>query len=326
MVLSAMPGIALCLALAGGSIALEEVATMPATLWALAGGLAMATARMDRFAPGAAFASTTLLRLAVALLGVKLGVVAFAGLGVAVVAATIFAVGITLVGGYVLARATGLSSAHAIMTAGAVAICGASAALAIHAVVSKRDEPPAMAAHTVAVITLLGTLAMVIYPMAARAAGFDDVMIGIVLGGALHEVAHAVGAGYSVSQAAGETATAIKLLRVACLVPAMFAIAFVFRNKLGANATRPRLAPPWFLVAFTALALLSSGGLFPSGVIEAASVASRFLLVAAIAGIGLTTSAGSVRAVGFRPLFAVVLQSGLILCLFVVGLLLGLAA
>jgi uncharacterized integral membrane protein (TIGR00698 family) len=315
--LHAAPGVALCLALAAGSIAIEEVTKLPATICALGLGLAIATARMAGLAPGAAFFSTTLLRLAVALLGAKLSIAAFSSLGLVVVAATVLAVGIALAGGYALARAMGLAPKPAIITAGAVAICGVSAALAIHAVVSRRDDPPVMAAHTIAVISLVGTLAMVIYPMAARVAGFGDVTIGILLGGALHEIAHAVGAGFSVSQTAGEAATAIKLIRVACLLPALLVIALAFRNASGPQASKPNLKSFWFLAAFAVLAFLSSGGVLAPRVIEAASMASRLLLVGAMAGIGLNTPIGGLHALGFRPLFAVLLQSGLVLGLFV---------
>lgn len=72
---------------------------------------------------------------------------------------------------------------------------------------------------TIIGVSALSTIAMVVYPLIARAAGLDPAQAGIFLGGSIHDVAQVVGAGYSMSTQIGDTATVVKLLRVAMLLP-----------------------------------------------------------------------------------------------------------
>ena len=138
----------------------------------------------------------------------------------------------------------GLRPVFGVLSGGAVAICGASAALAIASVLPRHEESERDTILTVVSITALSTLAMILYPIFATSVGLDHVRAGIFIGGTIHDVAQVVGAGYMISPETGDVATYVKLLRVAMLLPAVFAIAFVLaRTGARAHGRARRLCP-----------------------------------------------------------------------------------
>jgi uncharacterized integral membrane protein (TIGR00698 family) len=203
-----------------------------------------------------------------------------------------------------------------------VAICGASAALAIASVLPRGPEHERDTIMTVVAVTTLSTIAMVLYPVLAAAVGFDERTTGIFLGATIHDVAQVVGAGYSVSTPAGDTATLVKLFRVALLLPVVLAISFALQSSVGrpepAEARPPLL--PAFLAGFAALVVVNSMGWLPQGAAQGLQEASRWCLVVAIAALGTRTSLGDLARVGWRPV-AVIVGETLFVGLFVlVGL------
>jgi uncharacterized integral membrane protein (TIGR00698 family) len=176
---------------------------------------------------------------------------------------------------------------------------------------------------TVVAVTALSTIAMVLYPLVAAALGFDEHTTGVFLGATIHDVAQVVGAGYSVSTTAGDTATIVKLFRVAMLLPVVFAIAFAMQRAgivVPGDDTAPPLLPG-FLLAFAVLVGVNSMGWLPAPVTTVLQETSRWCLVAAIAALGTRTSLGDLARVGWRPVTVIVLET-----LFVAGfVLVGLA-
>ena len=122
------------------------------------------------------------------------------------------AVILTILFGVVAARAFGLSRPFGILTAGAVAICGASAALAISSVLPKGENHERDTVFTVIGVTALSTIAMIVYPVIIAFFHLDHAAVGVFLGGTIHDVAQVVGAGFSVSEETGNVATFTKLL------------------------------------------------------------------------------------------------------------------
>jgi uncharacterized integral membrane protein (TIGR00698 family) len=275
-------------------------------LFALLLGLALHFISEDkRCAAGIQFASSTVLRIGVALLGLRLTIDHLVTLGWQTAVALMVAVGLTIALGLLLARMFKVESSLGVLIGGATAICGASAALAISSVLPKNANLERDTTLTVVGVTTLSTMAMVVYPLITQWLGFDAVMAGKFIGATIHDVAQVVGAGYSLSPEAGDAATITKLMRVAFLMPVLVVISLVVRHKMantldsGSVSKTPLL--PWFTVAFVLLMLINSTGWVP-GVIQAgASDMSQAFLVLAIAGVGLKTSLQEVTQLGWRP-------------------------
>jgi len=273
----------------------------PVMLFALLLGIAVNFLSQDpRCQPGLEFASRTILRVGVALLGMRITFDQIQSLGVGVLALTAIAVVLTIASGWLLARSARLEASFGALTGGAVAICGASAALAIAEVLPRGPTHERDTVMTVVVVTALSTIAMIVYPLVTAAVGFDPRGAGVFLGATIHDVAQVVGAGYSISDDAGDTATIVKLFRVALLLPAVLVISFLFRanQQPHANITpRPPLLP-MFLVAFAALVIINSSGWVPQSVNAGLQEASRWCLVTAIAALEPRPRWATLRASG----------------------------
>ena len=163
---------------------------------------------------------------------------------------------------------------------------------------------------TVVAVTALSTIAMVLYPLVAHGFGFDAHTSGVFLGATIHDVAQVVGAGYSVSAEAGDTATIVKLFRVALLLPAVLLISLLFRDAAQATdkSTRPPLLPG-FLVLFAVLVAINSSGWVSPTITSGLQGASRWCLVLAIAALGTRTSLGDLAKVGWKPVGLIVAET-----------------
>ncbi len=290
----------------------------PAMLYALLFGMAFHfLADDERVLPGIRFAGRTVLRIGVALLGLRMTTGDVMALGWPVVALVMAGVTATILVGWGIGRACRLRNDHSVLSAGAVAICGASAALAIASVLPRHPDHERNTILTVAAVTALSTLAMVTYPVLVSYLGFDDLQAGVFLGATIHDVAQVVGAGYIVSDQAGEISTLVKLMRVACLVPVVLIIALVLkRRSKKREANEPLL--PWFLVAFVVLVIVNSLGVIPVVVTDRFAPVSSACLLTAVAALGVRTSLEALVKVGPWPVTAMVLQT-LFLALFVLG-------
>lgn len=282
-------------------------------LFALLLGLALHFISEDeRCLLGIQFASSTVLRLGVALLGLRLTIANVGALGWQTVLALLCSVFLTLLAGLGLAKLLKIEGSLGLLVGGATAICGASAALAIASVLPKYPNLERDTALTVVGITTLSTLAMVTYPLLTHWLGFDALTSGKFIGATIHDVAQVVGAGYSLSPAAGDAATITKLMRVAFLMPVLVIISLSVRGQracqqLGAAPGPKTPLLPWFTVAFVALMLFNSTGWVPPAVQSAASDLSQGFLVLAIAGVGLKTALKDVTQLGWRPVLMLVL-------------------
>jgi uncharacterized integral membrane protein (TIGR00698 family) len=305
------PGWATCVLIALAASFVAALYQGPPMLYALLFGAALhCRSPEDRTAAGVEFCSRTLLRLGVGLLGARITWDQVAGLGWPTVLAVLAAVASTLACGWWGARALRLPWAVGVLAGGATAICGASAALAIGAVLPRAaqgETPNERHALIVAVMaTLLSTAAMVAYPLVARQLQLSPAGAGLFIGGSIHDVAQVVVAGYSISPAAGDAASLVKLLRVSLLVAVVLGVSIACRAPAtpAANLTRPVVLRvgalvPGFLWLFIALAVCNSlGWLQP---LQPRLIAgSHACLMLGVAGLGMKTSFPHLASAGWR--------------------------
>lgn len=245
---------------------------------------------------GVEFAAKKLLRFGVALLGLGITVQQIASAGLGVVFITFAGVGLTIGAGVLLARLCGRSLSFGLLTGGAVAICGASAALAIASVLPKGDANHERdTIFTVIAVTALSTIAMIVYPIIGAALGMSEHAMGVFFGATIHDVAQVVGAGYSVSDDTGATATFVKLLRVALLVPVVVTISLMFGKSRPPGQSLPI---PFFVIGFAALVLIGSAKVIPPAMTATLLELSRWCLITAIAALGMKTSLKKLGEVG----------------------------
>ena len=311
------PGILLSVTVGMAATFISNVYGGPTVLFALLLGMAFNFISAEsRFAPGVALSSRSVLRIGVALLGARITFEQIIGLGWQTMFGVACAVMLTILFGLICASLAGMQRRFGVLTAGAVAICGASAAAAIAAVLPRSLTHDRDTAFTIIGVTALSTLAMVLYPLIAVLFHFSHAQTGVFLGGTIHDVAQVVGAGYSVSQESGDVATIIKLLRVALLVPAVLVISLLSRRiDIPEGGKRPALIP-LFLVAFIAIVLLNSVHLISPSMQTLLGDASRWCIVIAIAALGIKTSLVALGHVGPRAI-ALMLAETVFIALFV---------
>ena len=296
------PGLMACGVVAAAATFLSQHYGAPVMLFALLLGMAMNFLSGEgKCAPGIAFTARELLRVGVALLGLRITAAQVAALGwhpvLLVVASVIITIGVSMLA----ARLLGFQPLFGLLTGGATAICGASAALALSAALPAHEQKERATLFTVIGVSALSTFVMVFYPMLTHWLGYDAPTSGVFLGATIHDVAQVVGAGYSISRETGDVATLVKLMRVGMLLPVIVFAATLTRARSKGTGPRPPLLP-WFAVAFALLVAVNSTGWIPKDVQSFGGDLSRWFLVAAISGIGMKTQLKDLVSVGIKPI------------------------
>lgn len=320
---SFVPGFLVAVVIAVAAQFLSDHYGAPAMLMALLLGIAFHfLAEEGRCVLGIAVTSREVLRFGVALLGVRISVELLVGLGPQLIALVISGVILTILFGILGARLLGRGWRFALLTGGSVAICGASAAMAIAAVLPKNEHSESNLIFTVLGVSVLSTIAMIAYPVITQLAGLDPLATGVFLGGTIHDVAQVVGAGFSISEEIGETATLVKLIRVTMLAPVVLCFSLAIRARGAAepaSGARPPMIPG-FLWAFLALAAVNSLGLVPTMVADFLGDLSRWALLVAIAAVGMKTALRTILDVGGQAIVLIVADTVFLAILILVGL------
>lgn len=292
---------------------LSEHYGAPAMLMALLIGIAFHfLAEEGRCVPGIAFTSRTVLRIGVALLGARISVELLIGLGPKLIGLVVAGVILTILFGLLGAKLLGRGWRFALLTGGSVAICGASAAMAIAAVLPKNEHSERNLIFTVLGVTILSTIAMIVYPIITTALELDDLAAGVFLGGTIHDVAQVVGAGFSVSNETGETATLVKLIRVTMLAPVVLVFAVIIRAFVEEDPAEAGKRPPlmpFFVIMFLVLGGANSLGLIPAFLQGFLANLSKWALLVAIAAVGMKTSLKTIFDVGGQAIILIVAQT-----------------
>lgn len=278
----------------------------PLTLMALLIGLSLNFLSADvRTDAGTGFAARHFLRWGIVLAGVRITFAQVWDLGPVALAAVAAIVALTIGVGVLAARRLGQISGFGALAGGAVAICGASAAMALAATLGERRTGHGQLALVLVGISAMSAAAMVLYPVAAHWLGLSDGQAGFLLGASIHDVAQSLGAGYAYSNAAGDVATIVKLSRVALLAPVLFIIAMFLPRAPGSKG----VGVPWFVIGFFAVAGINSFGVIPAVIVTAAESLATVGLAAAVTAVAIRSPLRELLEAGWRPLLVILIAT-----------------
>lgn len=258
------------------------------------------------------FAATWLLRAGVVLLGLRISLSDLTSIGATGLLVVVTTVVVTFFGARWLGRRLGVDTDLALLVGTGYAICGISAVSAMNGVIHADEED---VAYAVGLVTLAGSLSIVILPLLGSVLGLAPIEFGTWVGGAVHDVAQTIATASTSTDAATEAAVVTKLSRVALLAPLILAVTISRRrrNLTDVAAKRPPLLP-WFVIGFLAMVALRSTGWLEENVVETVRALEGWLFVIALVGVGAGVDIGRLRRLGGRPL-----QLGLLTWLVVAG-------
>ena len=219
---------------------------------------------------------------------------------------TVVSVVTVMIVGVVLGRLLRIDRKNSYLISSGTAICGGSAIAAVAPVIDAKDSDIAYALSA----TFLFDMAMIVlFPIMGRAMGLSDMAYGLWAGTAVNDTSSVVAAGYAFSEAAGDFATMVKLTRTLSIIPTVLIFSVInVREKCRLNVAvegeRVNVLTlfPWFILGFLGLALFNSVGLIPAAVSAFLKDLSKFLMVAALAAIGLNTDFREMQKAGLRPM------------------------
>jgi uncharacterized integral membrane protein (TIGR00698 family) len=249
--------------------------------------------------PGTQLAGHRLLRVAVVLLGLQLDLPHLTSLGMSGLGVVAVTVAGTFLGTQLLGRALGVPPARALLVATGFSICGASAVAAMEKVAGGDDDDTAVA---IALVTLCGSLAILLLPALRGPLGLDPASFGSWVGASVHDVGQTVATAARVPGALAP-AVVVKLTRVVLLAPLVAAVGLKRRRLATSEDRRGHpAAVPLFVVGFLAAIVVASTGLVPPAALRAAHTVQTVLLTAALVGLGTGISASRLRRTGGRAL------------------------
>ena len=305
-------GVAICFLLAGVAVLLERLIPgeiLGASIIALfMGTIINSFFHPDWIKPALKFTSKRILKVAIILLGASLSINTIMSVGKMTFFVMLFTFAMCFGGGYFVRKIFGLNWKLGNLISAGTGICGGSAIAAISPVIDADDKDIAFAMSS----TFIFDMVMVaLYPIMGRLLGMTDIAYGIWAGTSVNDTASVVASGYAFSEAAGDFATMVKLTRTIAIIPTVLVFAYVgtrIKQKElkaasgGQNVNIVKIIP-WFICGFLLLAGLNSFGYIPAEVGSVIKTASKFLMVTALAAIGLSTSLTDFKKAGLAPMF-----------------------
>lgn len=269
--------------------------------------------RGSRLQPGFRFAATWLLRIGVVLLGLRISLSDLLSIGAKGLLVVVITVAVTFLGAQWLGRRLGVRPDLALLVGTGYAICGVSAVTAMNGVIRADEEE---SAYAIGLVTLAGSLSIVILPIFGQVLGLDPSEFGTWVGGAVHDVAQTIATASTSTEVATESAIVTKLSRVALLAPIILAVTIRRRRQEleGIPNRRPPILP-WFVVGFLAFVALRSTGWLNEDIIGTVRAVEGWLFVIALVGVGAGVDISRLRQLGGRPL-----QLGMLTWVLVAGI------
>jgi len=305
-------GIAICVAVAIIAIMLEKLIPgelLGSSIIALfMGTIINSFFHPNWIKPALKFTSKRILKVAIILLGASLSVSTIMSVGKMTFFVMLFTFAMCFGGGYFIRKLFGLNWKLSNLISAGTGICGGSAVAAIAPVIDADDKDIAFALSS----TFLFDMVMIaLYPIMGKLLGMSDIAYGIWAGTSVNDTASVVASGYAFSEAAGDFATMVKLTRTIAIIPTVLVFAYIGirmkRKELQAISGKKRVnilkIVPWFIGGFLLLAVLNSVGFITPEISGMMKSTSKFLMVTALAAIGLGTSITDFKKAGLSPMF-----------------------
>ena len=308
---SLAPGIIISILIALAAQFLSNTYQFPAMLMALLLGMSLNfLSEEDKFLEGLTFSNQTILKIGIILLGVRISIESIFSVDIDIVLLVTSAVFFTIIFAIILLKIFGFDWRFGVLVGGSVAICGASAAMAIAAVLPKDSKSDERLTFVVLGVTILSTLAMIIYPIISNGLSMNEKQASIFLGATIHDVAQVVGAGFSISDLTGEKSTLIKLYRVTLLFPTVLIISLLIRNTSNINNKNSKTPLiPIFIILFIFCTLINTFISIPNNIELFLNNISKWCLLVAIAAVGVKTRLEKLKTIGFLPSFLITIIS-----------------
>ena len=305
-------GVAICFVVAGLSVFVEKLIPgelLGASIIALFMGTFINSFFHPKWIkPALKFTSKRILKVAIILLGASLSISTIMSVGKMTFFVMIFTFAMCFGGGYFVRKIYGLNWKLSNLISAGTGICGGSAVAAIAPVIDADDKDIAFAMSS----TFLFDMVMIaLYPIMGKALGLSDIAYGIWAGTSVNDTASVVASGYAFSEVAGDFATMVKLTRTIAIIPTVLVFAYIGTRikqrelKAANGGQKVNLVKiiPWFIGGFLLMAILNSVGFIPTAASAIIKNTSKFLMVTALAAIGLGTSIADFKKAGLKPMF-----------------------
>jgi uncharacterized integral membrane protein (TIGR00698 family) len=254
------------------------------------------------FDEGVRYTSKKLLQYSIILLGFSMNLYSVFRAGAQTLVLMAFTLTAAFLTAYLVGRWLKLKGNTKTLIGVGTAICGGSAIAAAAPVIHADDEE---VAHAVSTIFLFNVIAAFLFPALGHLFGMSDVNFGLWAGTAVNDTSSVIAAGYTYSTAAGNLAVIVKLTRTLMIVPVTLVLAVVTarrRPKEEGNTYSFRKIFPWFVLGFLGASVVSTFIPLPSAIYTDLSLIGRFVIVMAMASIGLNTNVVKLVKSGGKPI------------------------
>lgn len=255
---------------------------------------------------GLKFTSKKILKFAIILLGASLSIGTILQVGKLSLTVMIFTLLTCFGGGYYIGKMLGLDWKLSNLISAGTGICGGSAIAAIAPVVDADDKD---IAYAMSATFLFDMVMIIIFPILGQKLGLSDMAYGLWTGTAVNDTSSVVAAGYAFSEGAGDFATMVKLTRTLSIIPTVLVFSMInarLKRKENPQAKQEKVKLtniiPWFILMFVGMAIINSFGVIPANVSLLMKNLSKFLMVAALAAIGMNTDFNEMKKSGLNPM------------------------
>jgi len=253
------------------------------------------------FKPGLQFSSKSILQWSIIFLGFGLSFGQVVTTGIDSIVVTIGTIIAAFVSAFLLGKVLGVQDKIRSLIGIGTAICGGSAIAALAPIIKPKDHETALAVST---IFLFNVVAVLTFPFFGHLFQMSDMGFGLWAGTAINDTSSVVAAAYSFSNSAGDYATIVKLTRATFIIPIciFYVVWQLIQQKKSSEKINIQRLIPWFIIYFVCASLIRSSDILPADVLLFLSYCAHFLMVLALAAIGLSTDMRMLVRTGWQPL------------------------